>query len=44
MDTKHSEFQSVPSFNHLYVIESLDEKDGDVLTGTNLLNNLKPYA
>ena len=32
------------SFNYLYVVESLDVSDGDKLTGTALLENLKPYA
>ena len=32
------------TFNYLYVIESLDENDGDKLTGTALLERLKPYS
>lgn len=42
MDTILHQTKSVFSFNFFYVIESLT--DGDVLTGTNLLNNLKPYT
>lgn len=44
MDTILHMAKSYFSFNHLYVIESLDEKDGDILTGTKLLHDLKPYA
>lgn len=44
MNTILHHTSSVLSFDSLYVIESLDINDGDTLTGTKLLNNLKPYA
>ncbi len=44
MDTNIFQTTSALSFNCLYVIESLIEKNGDKLTGTALLERLKPYA
>lgn len=44
MDTILHQTKSAFEFNFLYVIESLDENEGDKLTGTELLENLKPYA
>ena len=44
MDTILHKTKSLFAFNYLYVIESLDENDGDKLTGTSLLERLKPYA
>lgn len=43
-DTIIFKTRSAFSFNHLYVVESLDENDGDKLTGTALLEKLNPYA
>lgn len=44
MDTILHQTKSAFEFNFLYVIESLDVNDGDKLTGTELLEKLKPYA
>lgn len=44
MDTILHQTKSAFEFNYLYVIESLDENEGDKLTGTSLLENLRPYA
>lgn len=44
MDTILHQTKSAFEFNYLYVIESLNVNEGDKLTGTSLLENLKPYA
>jgi hypothetical protein len=44
MGTILHQTKSAFEFNSLYVIESLDVNEGDKLTGTCLLENLRPYA
>lgn len=44
MDNIIHKTRSAFTFNHLYVIESLDINDGDKLTGSNLLKKLMPIA